>query len=359
MKNPFIDPTRTEDGWQAGFAFQVFHRKAEDWLKMRWGFNAGALLDEALDRGKLFVESQAISDAEFRSGIQPARTLALRGMNVPGEGLQMGLLGKTIAQSREEVQKTALSYARELYSVFPTDFVLIPAETFSDYERLSGKVLLNGQTGIAQIQRGIVPIPSTPEYHFLHGLWQASSRSNEQIWRALSNMPKQIILNITMQPTFFYEGERRALLEMKSQVPKAEQGDERSTAYVQWIENVIKRRLALWKKFFILQVHVVAEDELDQNLLRSIGSSLTRDAGDLTLPGFQINWPDSELTGRSWCKNILALDFIPASRMEDVVDSDEAFAVFRYPYSPEAGVHGANFMTYREENLPPQSRQGQ
>jgi len=359
MKKPFVDPTQTDEGWQAVFAFQIFHQQPEDWLKMRWGFNAGILLEEALDRGKLFVESQTASEIDFRSGAQPVRTVALRGINLPGTGLQMSLLGKTIAQSRQAAEETALVYARELYSTFPSDFILIPAETPDDFHRLSGQDLLTSQPGIAQIQRSIFPLPPGVEFHFLTGLWQASARSNEQIWRALSNMPRKSMVNMMMQPTYFFEGEKKALIEIKQKILDAEQNSHIASVHGPWVENIVKRRLAAWKRFFLVQVHVAAEHELDENLIRSIGSALTRDSNDLSLPGFQTQWPDSDETGRSWCDQLLALNFIPSAHMEDLCDSDEAFAVFRVPYLPEAGVPGANFIRLLQELPPDRPQQGQ
>ena len=50
MNIPYLETIQKQEGWQTTFAFQVFHRPAAEWLSMRWGFNAGALLDEALDR---------------------------------------------------------------------------------------------------------------------------------------------------------------------------------------------------------------------------------------------------------------------------------------------------------------------
>ncbi len=200
-------------------------------------------------------------------------------------------------------------------------------------------------------------MPTGQEYRFLYGLWQASVRSNEQIWRALSNMPRPVMLNIMLKPTYLYEGERQVFLEMKKQIQGMDRNNEAISSHISWVEGIIKRRLLQWKKFFILQIHIMAEGELDENLLRSIGSSLTRDANELSLPGFQVNWPDSETTARSWCKNIFDLDFIPSSRLENIADSDEAFAAFRYPFLPEAGVPGANFISLTKEPPPTRTEQ--
>lgn len=359
MINPFLNLMQIEGGWQATFAFQVFHRQAEEWLKMRWGFNASILLEEALDRNKFFIESQVASEAEFRAGIQPTRTLALRGISLPGIGLQMGLLGKTSAEKKDEAQQTGLRYAREIYSTFPHDFILVPAELSDDYNRLSGHDILNAKSSITQIQRGIAFVPPTQGYRSLSGLWQASSRSNEQIWRALSAMPNPVLFNILIQPSFFYDRERQALLEIKKQISNAELRTELTSAYIRWAENIIERRFAAWNKFFLLQVHVITGEDPDENLLRSIGSALTRDTNDFPLPGFQIKWPDSNTASQSWSKNILAMDLIPSSRVEDLVDSDEASAVFRFPYLSEAGLPGANFIGLQEESPPAQTGLGE
>ena len=359
MNAPFLKLTQTEEGWQALFAFQVFHRKGEDWLKMRWGFNAGALLDEALDRYKLFIESQTINEAEYHTGTQPNHTLALRGINLPEIGTQMALLGKASAKEKEDAKRAGINFARELYSTFPHDFLLIPAELPEDYNRLTGTDIATTNSSVAQIQRGIAYVPLALSSRYFSSLWQASSRSNEQIWRSLSAMPNQIIFNVMIQPTVFYDGERQSMLAIKNHISKTEQNTDLTSAYIPWAENYIKRRLAAWKKFFLMQVHVIANGDLAGNILRSIGSALTRDAIDLPLPGYQIKWPDSTDTNQIWCEKILAMELIPSTRVEDLVDSDEVFAVFRFPYLPEAGLPGAKFIAMQKDIPPAQNGQEQ
>jgi hypothetical protein len=171
-------------------------------------------------------------------------------------------------------------------------------------------------------------------------------------------MPQPVLFNVIMQPSSLFAGERQTLQEIKNRISKADPGNTMAAVHIPWVETILKRRLAAWKKFFTLQIHVIGETELDENLLRSIGSSLTRDTNDQPLPGFQIKWPDSETTGQSWRENILSMDFVPSLRMEDLADADETFAVFRFPYLSDAGLPGANFLTYREKSPLPQTRQG-
>jgi hypothetical protein len=346
MNNPVLMLSQTTEGdWQAVFAFQVFHLPAEEWLKMRWGFNAGALLDEALDRYKLFIESQTVNEAEFLAGITQINTLAMRGIHSPEFGLQMVLLGRSYAPDMEQAQQAARQYAREVSAIFPHDFLLVPATTEDEYYQLSGEYLLKGDSKIAQIQRGMVFLPTDRGPRYLVGLWQASPRSNEQIWRALSAMPQAALFNIMIQPSILYEGEKHALLDMKKSISSVEQNKEQVSAYIPWAESYIKRRLAVWKKFFLVQIHLVAGEGME-NLIRSIGSALTRDASDTSLPGFQTLYPFSPLEGQQWLENIRSLELIQNSQhLDEIADLDEVFSVFRFPYRPEAGLPGANFRT--------------
>ena len=197
---------------------------------------------------------------------------------------------------------------------------------------------------MAQIQRGIVFLPTERGPRYLVGLWQASSRSNEQIWRALSAMPQVALFNIVIQPSVLYEGEKHALLDIKKSISNPEQNNEEISAYIQWAESYINRRLAVWKKFFLAQIHLVANDGMD-NLIRSIGSALTRDSNDMALPGYQTLYPISPLEGQQWLENIRSLELVKNSQhLDEIADVDEVFSIFRFPYRPEAGLPGANFM---------------
>jgi hypothetical protein len=349
MKTPFLKLTQTQEGWQAVFACQVFHRPAEEWIKMRWGFNAGALLDEALDRYKLFIESQAVSEAEFQTGRKQNNTLALRGIHSPEFGLQMALLGKSSAPNKELAQQTALHYAREVFSTFPHDFLLVPAETESVYHLLAGEHLLARNLNIAQIQRGIISLPTAHGHHYLTGLWQASSRSNEQIWRALSAMPHEALFNIVIQPSILYDGEKRILLDIKKSISNPTQNNETTSAYIPWAEGYIKRRLAVWKKFFIVQIHLVTDIGME-NLIRSIGSALTRDTNDMALPGYQALLASPEIESQRWCEHVRSLELIQNSyHLNELADLDEVYSIFRFPYRPEAGLPGTDFIELKKE----------
>jgi hypothetical protein len=343
MSVQYLDVTQTGEGWHSVFAFQVFHRPAEEWVKMRWGFNAAALLEEALDRCKLFLEAQAINESLYFDKEQPICSLALRGINFPGRGVQMALLGKVTTTS-QQVEQAGSDYARKIFSVFPQDFILQPAKTQKEYYSLAGGELIARQPHVASIQRGSVLIPPMRPQQEIQGLWQASARSNEQIWRTLSNMPQAVMLNILIQPALLLKNEKERLLQIKLTLLDAEKKSDELLHYHSWLEEHIKRRLAPWKKFFLIQVHALFESAEDNNFLQSIGSAITRDSNDLPLPGFEIIHPGSEVEKKEWLENIQSLTISHRREMDNIADLDEAFAVFRFPYQPEAGLPGANFI---------------
>lgn len=345
MTKSFIETTETHEGWQSTFSFQAFHYPAEEWLKMRWGFNAGALLDEAMDRNRLFLEAQSINETLYFDTELPTRTLVIRGIKRPDAGTQMSVLGKVIASSQAQAEQGAEKYAREIFSTFPHDLRLQPTETKAAHDKMAGNDLLSKKPGIVSIQRENTFIPPMSGFHYLNGFWQTSIRANEQIWRALSNMDQASMFNIILQPTILLEDEKELLLEIKKKVLDVEEKPAIYLPYYPWVESCIKRRLSPWKKFFLLQVHVVVEKEVDENLSRSIGSALTRDTDTSPLPGFHVTYPETENEAEEWIEDLRLLSLTPPQRrMDDLADLDEAFSVFRLPLRPEAGLPGVNFI---------------
>lgn len=345
MTTQFFKITQNQEGWQSMFAFQVFQRSAEEWGKFRWGFNAGALFEEALDRQKLFLESQAITEIQFFDESQPIRTLAIRVINQPGKGVQMALIGMVAATDQTQAEQAGQDYAREVYSTFPYDFILNPCITETGFEQLTGVAFFTENIRVASIQRANAYIPPMKRYQYMQGFWQSNTRANEQIWRALSNMPQPAMLNIMMRPSFLYEDEKEFMLKIKKSVLDAEEKPDIFLPYHPWMESWIKRRLAPWKKFFQLQVHVLAAGAVDENLLRSIGAAITRDLPENALPGFQIERPNSADEEKEWREGVNTLTLIPVPRrMDDLADLDEVFSVFRLPLQQEIGLPGVNFI---------------
>src|SRR5512141_1902104 len=72
--------------WQAIFACQVDILPHQEWVKLKWGFNALALFDEALERQRLFLESQHVIWNDLSTEMPDHRTLTFRFIARPGDG---------------------------------------------------------------------------------------------------------------------------------------------------------------------------------------------------------------------------------------------------------------------------------
>ena len=340
--------------WQAMFACQIRVRSYEERLKLKWGFSPAFLLEEALDRQKLFIESQLFNNPIDNQIEQ--RSLTLRCICVPKSGLLFGLVAKVLAESQERAQSLAQSYLRELESTFPYDYTIRPATSIEEFNRLTGREIFKKckeRTAIAKIRRFESPLPTSKMPLRIVGLWQTAMRSDEQIWRALAHYPQEILLNISICPTTLFEGERRALLEMR-QSAQAPQDAPLTEPYLQnhetWIDPFINRYISPWNKYFYLQVHLVSPSEIDEFLLRSIGSSITRDDLELSTPGFQTIRPKNENEATEWGNHLDNLNVIHTNnslilpRLSELASVDEAHAVFRLPYPPETGLPNVVFL---------------
>jgi hypothetical protein len=341
--------------WQAMFACQVCIRPYEERLKLKWGFSPAFLLEEALDRQKLFIESQ-LSPNPIDGHIEQ-RTLALRCISVPNSGLRLGLVARILAESQEIARGSALNYWRELESIFPYDYTLCPASSADDFHQLSGRDILrkcNEPDSIAQVRRFEHPLRTSKGVFRMLGLWQTSLRSDEQIWRALANYPHEILLNISISPTIVFEGERQALLEMQqsAQVPQNSPVNE---PYIQhfeaWIDPFIRRHTSPWNRYFYLQVHLASPVEIDEYIFRSVGSAFTRENSEQPSPGFQVIHPTDKNDAIKW-RNILdELEIIHSNkslllpRLSEMASLGEVQAVFRLPYPPEEGLPDTKFLS--------------
>lgn len=341
--------------WQAMFACRIRIRPFPERKQLKWGFNEAVLLEEALDRQKLFLEAQLHNNPlEYQEAEQ--RTLALRCMGVPKSGLLLGVIGKVMAETQDQARASALNYLREVAAIFPYDYTIHPIDSQPDFERMTGKDILEHCThpaSMACIRRFESPLQTSLGICGIVGIWQTGKRSDEQIWRALAHYPHSILLNILLRPTILFETERQALLEMQKtmRLPGAAASEEPYLQnYEKWIDPFINRFVSPWNKLFCLQVHVVSASAIDEYLLRSIGSAITRDTAEQSLPGFQVLRPRGSKETMEWSRHIQALDIIYADRqfmlprLSELATLEEAHAVFRFPYPPELGLPGTVFL---------------
>jgi hypothetical protein len=337
--------------WHAMFACQVCVRPFQERLTFRWGFNNEALLMEALDRQKLFIESQYAINYQYRIELPERPTLALRCINIPHEGLIVSLIGKVCDKSPREAKSVAYEYYRQIYSLIPYDHAVYPATTQEEFQHLTGWDILCSKgtpANIARIKRYETPLPAPNNTESVLGVWQSSLRSNEQIWRALAVLPFPALINVSLRPTILYEQERHQLLKLKNKLTKVEEehgGPKSGIRHKSWIEPFINRRLSSWGKFFYMQIHLVTDGDntIDDYLCRTIGAAITRDMNDQPLPGFETDNPPDDAQAATWKKMLSEMEIIQSGsefyipRLHDIADLDEAFAVFRFPYPPEGG----------------------
>ena len=368
MTTPWIDigeyqdqegptgPGFAEYLWQAVFACQVDILPHQEWVKLKWGFNALALFDEALERQRLFLESQHVIWNDLSTEMPDHRTLTFRFIARPGDGLLIAVLGKIHGRTTTEAQEKALAFYRDLQATFPYDYALTPAADQESYNRLRGTDIFDGNLSastLAQIKRVEVPLHTKRNSPALQGLWQSGPHAHEQIWRALAGSPAPLLLNISLRSTVLYGKERERLLDCAEEIASATSEESHNSKTLvtlkQWNKTFIERRLNLWEKFFYLHVHLVSPQKLDENISRIVGASLTLSKDGHSLPGYQVISPKfgEEV---SWLRKLKNQDIIfsgsalPVPRLSEVADLEEVFATMRIPYSPpENGFPNLSF----------------
>lgn len=352
---PWVELIQSGSDWRAVFACQVCVQPLAELQKLRWGFNAAALLSEALDRQKLFIESQFHGNP-LKEPLAGERTIALRCNRLPGEGLLLALVGMTRAASPDAARERALEYCHELTSTFPYDYKIYPAATQQTFEKLTGKALLaNCQStqSITQLLRFEKQVRTQKGLAYINGFWQASDRADEQTWRALGNYPQPAMLNISLQPSTLDGDERQFLWDMKTVAVPFENISQMHPAqpFDKWVEPFIERRLNPWKRYYLMQVHLLCPVGVTDSLVRPIGAALTRETADLLSPGFLTATPANDHVASDWRTRLARLEITPIqynptslSRLSDLADLNEVHSVFRFPYPPEAGLPGVKFI---------------
>lgn len=349
---PWIDLSQSESGWQAMFACQVCIQPFAERRKYLWGFNSAALLTEALDRQKLFIESQYHGNP-LEGAFPEKRAISLRCIRLAEKGLLLALAGKVSAATRKDAREAALHYCQELTAIFPYDYTIHPAASQPTFDMLTGRVIFANcqrpQT-MAQILRFETPLNTRQGTIYLHGFWQGAEHSDDQIWRALGNFPQAVMLNISLRPTRLEINERQLLWEME-QVPPAAETFPSGQPYERWAQPLLDRRMNPWKRFYLMQIHLLSPEGISESLTRPVGSAITRENDKLFSPGFSSRYPENNASAAEWIRQLSNLDLAPSqniptnlSRLSDVADLEEAHAVFRFPYPPEPGFPGVTFI---------------
>ena len=335
--------------WQAMFACQIGILDHQSWTGLRWGFNAGVLFEEALDRQRLFLESQHSFDSNLGVEYPEIRAIAFRYITT-SDGILVVLIGKVSAKTKEQVEISANEYYHELKSTFPYDYSLSPVVSKNEFDEITGSELFtesDDKTDIVQVRRCEMPIPVDRNLPYLQGLWQSSGRAHEQIWRSLGSAQSKILVNIVLRPTILYDNDLAIYSGLFSEITNYQPGEisqKTFALYKEWYENFTTRRLTPWKKYYYLQVHVVSNTSINENFLRNVGTTLTQNlqvqnAKTQTLHGYQIVRPSFKRK-KDWGTKIYHLNLtswgsqLANPRLSELADLEEVYSVVRIPYSP-------------------------
>jgi hypothetical protein len=160
-----------------------------------------------------------------------------------------------------------------------------------------------------------------------------------------------------MRSTILYESERAVYQQSPDEISNFDDQllNQIQTADLKrWNQEMIERRLAPWKKFFFMQVHLMSTQKLSRDLFRTVGASLALNNKEESLPGYQVIFPRRE-EAVVWRRKIKSLDiiqsesFLPCPRLSEVADLDEVFEVMRLPYCPpENGIPDVHYLSNNE-----------
>lgn len=353
---PWLELSPAASGWEARFALQVCLQPLAELQRLRWGMNAAVLMSEALDRQRLFIESQFHGNP-LNEPPGGERALALRALAQPGQGILLGLIGRVRAADPTQARERAHEYHQELTSIFPYDYKLYPALTRPAFEQLTGQDVLTAckqPRSMAQILRFESSLRTRNNLVYLTGFWQTSDRADEQIWRVLGNFSQPVLFNVTLQPAILEGDERQLLWEMKavSNAPYQEVSSQHpAQPFEKWVEPFIERRLNPWKRYYLVQVHLLCPAGVSDSLARPVAAALTRETADLLAPGFAIAHPPDSAAAKEWRARLNALeltlqpsDTARLSRLRNLADLNEACCIFRFPYPPDPGLPGVKFL---------------
>lgn len=348
--------------WRAQFAALVALRPFADLNRRKWGFNFQALLDEALDRQRLFIETQHYAGDPLREPPEQ-RTLALRCLWDPAAAaLRLVLLVRLNAPTQAAAHQAALDYWQGLQATFPDDYTLLPALTQPAFYRLAGWDLLQrsqAPADFAEIQR-LVRWVNTGEQSFcLLGAWRQSPVANEQVWRALAGLDRPALFDITLRPTILFDDEVVVLDDLAA-ATKALAGGPVPVfvrPYADFAAKLYARLLETLRRPYLVQVTLAVPGGVPEYLSRAAGFAYLHSAArEPAAPGFELGLP-APAEAPAWQDRLRWLDAPeavpgePLTRLRKLVDANEANVFFHLPYWPESGIPGMVFATTLPETL--------
>lgn len=356
-------PERAALAWRAQVALRVWPRPFPEREAHKWGWNAGALLDEALDRQRLFLAG--LHPRSLHALGAPGaytRSVCLRCVARPAVGsLSLAVLGAVSAEDEASARRLAQDFARELAALLPYDYGVSLASTAEQFRRAAGWDVLADCAhpgGISEIGREESALASPEGRMPLLGQWQWSRFANEHIWRALSASPTPLLWSVYLQPTLAAEAELKQwarLQEMARQAAKQAEGVGSAAPVVMEAERALELYRAHRQSLsspYLLQVHLASSQVVPEFIERAVGNALTFTEGPNTAgPGYSLYRSSDPACLEAWRSGMLRLEpaaLLPGNgngyqRLRLLAGLREASAVFRLPFPHNPGWPGVRF----------------
>jgi hypothetical protein len=351
-------PSPSSDNYHAVFASLIKLKSFDEILPHKWGFNNDTLLQEALDRQRLFIEAQHTYDEVLRNEITNQRSLAFRCIRYPGsKTLHLVLIGKVISDKLEHARICANEMWQEVHSLFPYEYDLIPAKSFDEFVHLTGYNIIKSARKVKnwlEIRRFEGAYNLLNQQVYLLGMWQQSKRANEQIWRALGGLNQPMLYNVLLRPTIFFDDEKIALQKTIDSLNKIVNAEGYSpNPEIQGMLQNYSQLITQLHFPYCVQIMLVSPSTIPNYLLRAIGSSFchSEDIG-ITHPGYQEVRPQNKGL-ENLGKKLLWLepDFNIANgtetgsytRLPYLFDGWSANIAFRFPILPPTGLPSVQF----------------
>ena len=187
QKGQRTTPAGINSGYHAIFAFEILRLPFAEFFKRAWNSMMANHLVEAWDRQVHLIESLHLTDPD--PGHNPV--FELRFIAYPDQNqVDLFFLGKAFAPTYEQARSEALAISREVFSLFPFDFVLQPLADRTGFERAYQSEWITGlehPQQIVEIRRfeRLLSISGNSvgiNFFYLTHSWQWHLQSMELVW---------------------------------------------------------------------------------------------------------------------------------------------------------------------------------
>lgn len=347
-------PEDDRSGYHALFAFEILRRPFAEFRGRIWNPMMMGPLFEAWDRQVHLIESLHLPDDDpSRHPVFELRFVAHPDQNRVG----LFFLGKASAPTADWARSEALALSREVFSLFPFDFLLRPLSDQAEFERAyrsEWTACLELPEQIVEVRRfeRVVPNPGNGIGHlYLTHSWEWHLQSMDQVWCALAKYRQPLMFCISLSPMLWDQADYLYLNELETVANRRELPPGLALE-VESALRLYRRLLYQTPRPFTMRIVLVGPRGVPRGLANAVGAGLC-------LPSLQAGHnepgvsPDYVLIrptrpeGLTLAKlNLIQLSQhewgcasagLPVWRWRYAVNAQQAQAAFRIPIPPEAG----------------------